>query len=249
MPTATLPQISDFQAELRPVVYLPPSNNPSNVIVFLPGLGDTAANFSGFAKALNLPDAVTVTLEPPFPLPFPIGPGQQWSDDILFDQATGKLDPDSPLTKSAKLVAGVLQDVLIAKLNFTPLQIHLFGFGQGGSVALSALLEPDLMVTTLGSVVSIGGPLAISANDSSSITKKKTPILLLGGSKGALIRDQESLVKRVKTNFEFVEYHAWKKNEDSMPTSREEVLPMMQFLAQRLRSLRGVPQTAVEVGG
>ena len=247
MPSPTQPQVSDFPSDLHPVIHLPPKNQLSNVIVFFSGLGDTSSNFAGFAKALNLPDALTITLQPPFPLPFPAGPGGHWSDDIQIDTQTGTIDADSPVIRASKIVADSISDVLIKKHNFTRSQIHLFGYGQGGSVAISvALNNAVLALGPLGSIVSIGGALPISSSHVTK-TRSRTPVLLLGGSRGELAKSDQSPVKRLKSLFEFVEYHQWKKADDSMPKSREEVLPMMQFLARVLRSRRGVPDDATEI--
>lgn len=243
----TIPSVEDFPKDLHPVIYLPTNNQPTNVMVFLPGLGDTSTNFSSFARALNLPDTLNITLQPPYPLPFPFGPGFQWSDDVQVDTSTGTFDPDSPLGKATTLVASIVVN-LQARYGFTPAQIHLFGSGQGGSLALCTALDTSLQdKPSLGGVLSIGGPLPIS----SSVTvapKNRTPVMLLGGRSGALSRDEQSPVKRIRQMYEFVEYHEWKKAEDSMPKSRYEALPMMQFLARRLKSARGVPEGAVEIG-
>ena len=248
MPSPTRPQATDFPSDLHPVIYLPPNNQLSNVIVFLSGLGDTSVNFAGFAKALNLPDALTITLQPPFPLPFPAGPGGHWSDDLQIDTQTATIDADSPVTRASRIVADAISDVLIKKHNFTRSQIHLFGYGQGGSVALSvALSDTILRLGALGGVVSIGGVLPVSSNHAVN-GKSCTPVLLLGGSKGDLAKSDQSPVKRLKSLFDFVDYHQWKKADDALPKSREEVLPLMQFLARILRSRRGVPEGATEVG-
>lgn len=244
-------QPSDFPSSLTPIIHKSTqAATPENVVLFFPGLGDSAANFSNFARALNLPDVVAITLQPTFPLPFPIGPGNHWSEDLQFDQAIGALDPDSPLTFSTNLIANdVISKILIEKCNLRTGQIHLFGFGQGGSLALSIPLHPCLASqSSLGSVISIGGILSVSAPlPASDKAKNRTSILLLGGSKGALAADDQSPIKRIKHVYEFVEYHQWRKNEDSMPKTRDEVLPMMRFLARRLKSRRGVPDDAVEI--
>ncbi|ETN44214.1 uncharacterized protein HMPREF1541_10765 [Cyphellophora europaea CBS 101466] len=243
----TVPTPADFSQDLQPVIYLPPNSQPTNVIIFLPGLGDTTANFASFAKALNLPDAVTITLQPPYPLPFPFGPGSQWSDDVQVDTSTGTFDPDSPLTKAAAQLADLIT-TLQSTHKFTPPQIHLFGYGQGGSLALTTLLHPALQdIPSLGGVTSIGGAIPLASSAVTSGSKNRTPVLLLGGRRGALAKDEQSPVKRVRDAFEFVEYHEWRKVDDSMPKNREEALPMMQFLARRLRSRRGVPEGAVEL--
>lgn len=246
-----VPSPSDLPATLKPVIHLPPNNQPANVILFLPGLGDTAANFSSFARALNLPDVLTITLNPPFPLPFPLGPGDQWSEDLQVDATTGAFDSDSPLTRAVELVAkDVIADVLIEKSEYRPDHIHLIGFGQGGSVAVSVPLHASLSsFAPLGGVISIGGALPISTtvNSPSSASKNRTPLLLLSGSKSPLASPESSPLKRIKSAFEFVTYHQWRKSDDSMPKNRDEVLPMMQFWARTLKSRRGVPDDAVEI--
>lgn len=243
----TIPPADDFPKVLHPVIYLPSNKRPTNVLVFLPGLGDTSTNFSAFARALNLPDTLTITLQPPYPLPFPFGPGSQWSDDVQVDTSTGTFDPDSPLEKASALVAGILVD-LRSKHGFAPAQIHLFGSGQGGSLALSAVLDSALQdKPSLGGIVSVGGPLPISPRVTAA-SKNRTPVMLLGGRRGALSKDEQSPVKRIRQAYEFVEYHEWKKSEDTMPKNRDEALPMMQFLARRLQSNRGVPEGAVQIG-
>lgn len=252
-----LPKPSDFPTSLAPQIHLPPNAQPTNAIIFLPGLGDSANNFSSFARALNLPDALTITLNPPFPLPLPLGlPGSQWSDDLHVDSGSGELDwESSPLGLAVKLVADdVVASTLLGKFKYRPDQIHLFGFGQGGAVAVAVPLHVSLtaVASSLGGVMSIGGgiPLSLTVADGVSAKGKvRTPLLLLSGSKSSLAATGSSPLKRVKDAYEFVEYHRWKKADDSMPKNRDEVLPMMQFWARRLRSRRGVPDDAVELTG
>lgn len=244
----TVPKPTDFPSSLQPVIHLPPSSHPTNVILFLPGIGDNAANFSSFAKALNLPDALTITLNPPFPLPFLLGlPGDQWSHDLQVDTSSGQIDPDSPLDVAAKLIAeDVIANVLLAKFKYRPDHVHLFGLGQGGATALATALHPSLsQIPPLGGIVSIGGILPISITTPPS--KNRTPVLLLSGSKSPLASAGSSPLKRSRETFEFLEYHQWKKGDDSMPKNRDEVLPMMQFWARTLKSRRGVPDDAVEI--
>jgi predicted esterase len=245
----SLPASTDFISSLKPIIHLPPNNTPINVIIFLPGLGDTAGNFASFPRALNLPDALTITLNPPFPLPFPLGPGDHWSEDLQVDTSSGALDADSPLAKAMDLVAqDVIRKVLIDRFKFRPDHIHLFGFGQGGSVALGVPLHDSLSSISLGDVISIGGPLPLSTDLFGLGTpKNRTPVMLLSGAKSTLASADSSPLKRVKSSYEFVTYHQWKKADDSMPKSREEALPMMQFWAQKLKTRRGVPADAVEV--
>jgi len=96
-----------------------------------------------------------------------------------------------------------------------------------------------------GGVVSVGGRLPSSSPSGGTGGKVKTPILVLGGSKHSQVT--RSAVDGLKSRFAEVEYVKWGKSEDSMPGNREEMLPIMRFLARRLRSRAGVPEGAVEV--
>jgi hypothetical protein len=70
MPTS-LPTPTDLPSSLRPIIHFTsaPLSSISNIVIFLPGLGDTSANFSSFPLALNLPSTLTITLQAPIPIP------------------------------------------------------------------------------------------------------------------------------------------------------------------------------------
>lgn len=247
MPTS-LP--TDLPPSLKSVLH-PASPNLakiSNIVIFLPGLGDTSANFSSFPRALNLPSTLTVTLQGPIPIPFPDA-GTHWGDDLVLDTSTGTIDADgTSFNTSMKLLAeDVITNVLFKKCGFKPHEIMLFGYGQGASVALAASLHSSISNLELGGIIAIGGLLPISLS-SVSQPKSRTSVLLLGGMKGVLGRDSGSEVKRLKETFAAVETHQWKKQSDSMPSNREEATPMMAFFARHLRSRQGVPSDAVEIG-
>lgn len=120
----------------------------------------------------------------------------------------------------------------------------LFGYGQGGMAALAAATSLAAE-EELGGVISIGGPLPLSVSTISP-AKVTTPVLVLGGSSNSLVTP--SVVARLKDVCETVDYKQWKKSGDGMPTNREEMLPIMQFFASRLRSRRSVPEGSVEIG-
>jgi predicted esterase len=64
--------------------------------------------------------------------------------------------------------------------------------------------------------------------------KAKTPVLVCCGRESeAVDADAEEVLERA---FEKVKVVRWERDDDGMPRSREEVLPMMQFFAARLRS-------------
>ncbi|KAI9740481.1 MAG: hypothetical protein M1834_005061 [Cirrosporium novae-zelandiae] len=241
-----LPSPSHFPASLTLTITPPPSGQqPTNVLILLHGLGDTIASFTTLGKQMSLPETACISIQGPTPLPFDL-PGFHWGDDIQFDQMSGRMDFDSGFSKSSKMLAhDVIETALIQKCDYKPREILFFAFGQGGMAALaaSALLGSK---QELGGVISIGGPLPSSVSPvSPSQPKARTPVLILGGASETLITS--STVEKLKAFFEDVHHHQWKKTGDSMPKNRQEMLPIMQFFARRLRSLKGVPQGSVEL--
>jgi hypothetical protein len=96
-----------------------------------------------------------------------------------------------------------------------------------------------------GGVISIGGRLPSSSSSNDKDGKSKTPVLICGGSKSTQVT--RSAIDGLKERFGDVQYVKWGKSDDSMPVNREEMLPIMKFLARRLLSREGVPEGAVEV--
>ena len=96
----------------------------------------------------------------------------------------------------------------------------------------------------LGGIISIGAGLPSDA-PASLDTKCKTPLLICAGSdQSAVTSSTEDKLKRL---FEFVEIKRYRKPGDSMPSNRDEMMPIMQFFSRRLRSTKGVPEGGVEV--
>jgi predicted esterase len=63
--------------------------------------------------------------------------------------------------------------------------------------------------------------------------KARTPVLVCHGSASEVVDDEA--IEVLQQEFTDVKMAKWKRPEDGMPASREEVLPMMQFFAERLR--------------
>lgn len=162
---------------------------------------------------------------------------------MVFDQHTGEMDMDTGFTTSTQIVLeDVIKKGLIANCGFTAREIILFGFAQGGMVALNVAASFD---DELGGVVSVGGGISLSAPLNTVGKKNRTPVLVCKASQGSKVTD--GAISRLKDKFEFAEVKEWKRNGDGMMRNREEMLPIMQFLARRLRSRRGVPEGSVEL--
>lgn len=271
MPRVPLP--TDFPPRLTLSITPPPfpTHQPLNVLLLLHGLGDTHAPFARLATQLALPETVCLSLRAPAPLPFDLG-GFHWGDDILFDDsATGNAGPieyDSGFAKACKVVGEeVVTNVLLQKCGYQTTDVFILGLGQGGMVALAlackfhnnnsnatdsaennarkAEAEAEAEAGALGGVISIGGSLPSSC---AAETKGKvgTPVLALGGRTETLMTQEK--VEGLRRIFRQVEHVKWGRKGDGMPRSREEMMPVMRFLAEKLRSRRGVPEGAVEVG-
>lgn len=244
---------SDFPSNLTVTITLPPSPSPPaspspNILLLLHGLGDTAAAFTSFARALKLPETTILTVQAPAPLPFDLG-GFHWGDDVAFDSSTGGLDMDAGMTRSTTmLVSEVVRGVLVQKCGYRLREIMVLGFGQGGMAGLAAARELGRGAGggegELAGVISIGAPYALSGQRSGA--KSRTPVLLVAGRDSVVVLD--AAVRRTKEVFEFVEVSRYARKGDGMPSNREEMLPVMQFFARRLRSRQGVPEGSIEIG-
>ncbi|KAI8140014.1 Alpha/Beta hydrolase protein [Fennellomyces sp. T-0311] len=128
-----------------------------NLLVLFHGLGDSKGPYANLGKQLKLPQTATLALQAPEPVPYMEG-FYQWFPS--FDVLTGDLlTPANPerlkgLLRTRKLVTDLLEH-LVNYCGFEPSRIFLFGFSQGGTVALDTALYGS--IRNLGGVVSISG--------------------------------------------------------------------------------------------
>lgn len=271
MPTR-IPKPEDFDhlsSVLRTTLVYPEVPETTTAILLLfHGLGDSEASFATFAKNLNLPGVLAISVRGVAPLPPALvglpdsaaaeGPTRHfhWGDDLTLSTSTGDLDPDPGFSNAERLVLGKLvRETLVGRCGWDTRDVLLFGFGQGGSLALGLasqlrggnhgnervvdVTEGDPSAATaeevaFKGVVSIGGPLPRSMVPTVSARQKaRTPALLCHGMASELL--DEEAVESVKEEFADVREVRWKKSDDGMPKNREEMLPIMQFFAERLR--------------
>lgn len=242
--------------------------------------------FKAFAEQLQLPETACLSVRAPTPLPFDLG-GFYWGDDILIDEATEEMDYDSGFTKSTQLLLEkLISQCLVQKCGYRPREVLLFGFGQGGMVALdvaarlehgtqqpqpSKAFKPSPLTGVsltmgptdykpsnatgdprdgfdsqeeLGGVISIGGYVPHTTPPHKN-GKYKSPILLCKAKSKSAVNEHH--IDRLRDLFQYVQVVEWKKAGDSMPSSREEMMPIMEFFSRRLRSMEGVPEGSVEI--
>ena len=248
------------------------------ILLIFHGLGDSEAPFASFAHNLSLPGVLAISVRGVSPLPpallgLPLDSGPtsnfHWGDDLSLNPATGDLDPDPGFTKARDLVLGrLVRGVLLQSCGWEYDDLLLFGFGQGGSLALGLAsvlrnLKPegeeedrvrevtdetkdevvvkgkknmsDAKPKVFKGVVSIGGALPASMIPTvSSREKSKTPVLVCHGRESEAV--DEDAVDVLKDEFADVRVVKWKRPDDGMPRNRDEVLPMMEFFAERLKA-------------
>ena len=263
-PSIRIPTAEDFTVlapALTVSLHFPsPPESTTAILLLFHGLGDSEASFATFARNMSLPGVLAISVRGTSPLPPALlgdalddGPTRHfhWGDDLNLAPGTGELDPDPGFSKAADLIVDrLIQETLIGKCGWKTSDILLFGFGQGGSLALglASKIRASPRVEEVKDdegaesgdkvfkgVVSIGGPLPPSMIPGlSARPKSKTPVLICRGNASESV-DEES-IDSLKREFVDVRITNWKKSDDSMPRNRDEMLPIMKFFAERLRS-------------
>ncbi|KAK4203291.1 Alpha/Beta hydrolase protein [Triangularia verruculosa] len=261
-----IPQPSDFSK--FPSIQLHPPSPPESTTTFLivlHGLGDNPVSFSAFPKSLNLPGVYAITVRGVSPLPPSLLPEPapeygcfHWGDDLTLDSGTGELDSDPGFEKArGVLLEELIQGVIVGELGWGVGDVIVFGYGQGGGVALGLGSEVRRLEGgrvgevvegeegegekrgkgELKGVVSVGGGLPGSMIPSLSKREKVgSPVLVMCGE-GSEVVDEDA-EERLREEFERVKIVRWggrRRGDDGMPRTREEVLPLMEFFAERLR--------------
>ncbi|CAH0024155.1 unnamed protein product [Clonostachys rhizophaga] len=256
---ARVPSAKDFES-LAPTLphslhFPSPPESTTSILILLHGLGDTDASFASFARGMNLPGVLAISVRGTSPLPAGLlpGPGSaqgfHWGDDLLMDEGRGELDTDPGFARARDLVLGELvRGLLIGKLGWETSDVMFFGFGQGGSLALGLAsqlrVQPKVVEVSDGDgsgsssnlggetckgAVSIGGPLPYSMIPTVSSRKKSK-------SKVLAVQLSDSNIDTIKKEFEDVRVVQWKRREVDMPRNREEMFPIMKFFADQMRS-------------
>lgn len=158
---------------------------------------------------------------------------------------------DAGFQRSLKLLIDeVIRGVLLRKCGYQLREVMVLGLGQGGMLGLVVARELESSSAagsnetgSLAGVISIGAPFPLSGRRGGA--KCRSPVLILAGRDSLVVSDEA--VRRTKGVFEFVEVHRYARKGDGMPRNRDEMLPVMQFFARRLRSHQGVPEGSIEI--
>lgn len=189
-----------------------PDGLDSNLLIFLHGLGDTHLPFFALGQSLKLPQTAILSLRAPDRIPLLPEEAFQWVHSFTeIGEVIDRPDPTPAVDLIKKLFRHLQQDC-----GWPSEALHLFGFAQGGSIAAESALAAGL---TLGSVVSVGGPLFSFPTPSK---KSTTPVLVWRRSD-----DKATATGPFRQGFEKVSEHIVPGRGQGMPRSQPEWLPIM----------------------
>ncbi|KAI9306528.1 Phospholipase/Carboxylesterase-domain-containing protein [Cunninghamella echinulata] len=229
-----------------------PDGVDTNILLLLHGLGDTLQPFFNLGNKLQLPQTAVMALQAPDLIPL-MGECYQWYPS--FNMMTGEeLSPSHPEQKKGIITTGILLTELIQHLiqdcHYQAQHIFLFGFSQGGTVALNQVLQGP--IRNLGGVVSIAGyePFLSSSSQLPSV-KYDGPILVLQGEKDPVIGSKangEKMFSQIKNACTSTNNNSDRlqqifipnKSEHSMPSNQSEWRYIHAFFAKHMprRNLR-----------
>ncbi|CAE6485388.1 unnamed protein product [Rhizoctonia solani] len=136
-------------------VYSPSDDGvDENLLIVLHGLGDTMAPFVRMAKQLKLPQTAILVLQAPDPIPFLDQGEEMYQWYTSFTSLGEMIERPNPLPAVEKIHRAIAH--LKDECRWTESRIHLFGFAQGGTVALESALR---LPGGIKSVVSVAGGL------------------------------------------------------------------------------------------
>ncbi|KIJ63641.1 hypothetical protein HYDPIDRAFT_113137 [Hydnomerulius pinastri MD-312] len=228
-----------------------------NLLILLHGLGDTHVPFAKLGRSLNLPQTAVLSLRAPEQIPFLYEQAYQWYTS--FDLLGELIDRPNP-TPALNVMSAVLTH-LTKDCAWPPNRIHLFGFAQGGSVAVESALawwrqelvgvkmQPKIEAAekqreeasekaeeiqsprALGSITTISGPLL---SYPTLDTPCPTPLLIF--HRGTLAKGTFTAFSKAFTRVQEIVKSGGKQGqgEESMPRSKDEWEPVMRFWSKVL---------------
>ncbi|KAI8329145.1 Alpha/Beta hydrolase protein [Chlamydoabsidia padenii] len=220
-----------------------PDGVDTNLLVLLHGLGDTLQPFASLGQKLELPQTATIAVQAPEPIPFLDGECFQWFPS--FNPLTGEeLLSGHPEQRKGLLTTRKLLEELIHHVmdhcQYEASHIFLFGFSQGGTVALDQLLEGN--IRNLGGAISISGyPLRMNeVSASKQRIPYDGPILITQGDKDPVIGSKnqaEKMCNQVKESCSSkanIEHLFFAGKGHSMPVSQSEWRSIHSFFANQM---------------
>ncbi|KAJ3259632.1 hypothetical protein HDU77_001730 [Chytriomyces hyalinus] len=230
-----------------------------NLLILFHGLGEHHRNIFQFFKRVNLPQTAIVAISGPSPIPAmdPIEKGSGWFPAFDFYgnniPASSKPALEGLLKTRALLIQFIQSCVLSAEGRWkqNPANVFLFGFSQGGCVALDIGLSCAREgVAVFGGVISVCGWLEEGMGVSLKDALNDLSILVVQGDQDQVCLESEYSAKRkyllnLMRDPNMCEVAIIAGKGHSMPGSNfDEVIKIMQFLSSRM-TLRNLKHEAM----
>lgn len=169
-----------------PFSYTPSDDGiDENLLIFLHGLGDTHIPFAKLGRQLKLPQTATLSIRAPEKIPFLYEEAYQWYTSFDgFGELIERPDPTSAMILLSAVIKHLVRDC-----EWTMNRIHLFGFGQGGSVAVQYAIHHwnDLLLQqqTADPKLAVNVPTLSNTNTPSGPsvdTRKGSPVAIISSN-------------------------------------------------------------------
>ena len=140
----TSPKRSTFPARLQRFEYRPsPDGIDTNLLVFFHGLGDSPAPFIKLGEQFALPQTALLALRAPCELPLELG--SSWFDVIDMEKSDF-IQPCRGERRRVQSLSKCFEDLdqalgVLLECGWLPHELFLFGFSQGGTVAMEWALH------------------------------------------------------------------------------------------------------------
>ena len=229
------PVLEDFPRALSMKI-VNPTQPVESCIVLMHNLASNEASLNDHVEILKskYPESAIILLRGLRSIE-PENSGYHWAD------ANGDVD-EGFINTSRVILEDIIQDVLLAKCRFHPREIVILGHGQGGMAALAATACWNCI--EFGGVVSLGGPMPAHVQVPSNI-KAKTPVLIYGGARGDIAL---AALQQILENFSCTDHYDPPSGHDTIPLSEEEIAPLLEFFAHRLRREEWKRQAVISFG-
>ncbi|KAI9295472.1 alpha/beta-hydrolase [Neoconidiobolus thromboides FSU 785] len=215
-----------------------------NLILFLHGLGDNNKNYFNLAKQLNLPQSSILSVQAPYKLPFTYDHEEMymWWDSFNLEDGSelNITHRDKSYQQSLTLLKELLDYTQSKgyKINNT----FLFGYSQGGTMALQLALEYPLPLCGVIAIAALPLDSFLEKQTQHSMRGFDTKLLFIIGDKDekntkAIYTNSINKLKDVVTKEwdEYIKLKIIKGKGHEMSHKKEEVDIWMEFFSSNLK--------------